>query len=340
VNKISLSICIPVYNFGAFIGETLQSIVPQATDEVEIVVVDGASTDNTAEVIAPFQSSFPGLRYHRLEKRGGIDRDMARSVELASGEYCWLFGGDDIMHEGAVAKVLRDLPRGHDLILCESLLCDIAMRPISRHDMLRCNEDRVFDLGDRQDRQVYFAAANNTAAFFSFCSSLVIRKSRWQSLPMDERFIGSSWAHVARIFGMLPGGLTIKYLHEPLLSKRGDNDSFLEKGLVNRYRIAIEGFNRIADAYFGHDSFEAFHIRRSLHGERNLKSMLDAKLLCSEKGLREDRELLDRLAAMLYSDPLLLNRIKLLLYRYSPVPLLRVAKPVYASLRRILPVLL
>ncbi len=83
MNKTALSICIPIYNFGAFIGETLASILPQATDEVEVLVVDGASTDNTPEVIAAIQRTFPGLRYNRLEKKGGIDRDMARSVELA-----------------------------------------------------------------------------------------------------------------------------------------------------------------------------------------------------------------------------------------------------------------
>ena len=55
MDDIRLSICIPTYNFGEFIGATLQSIIKQATDEVEIVVVDGASTDNTAEVVRAFQ---------------------------------------------------------------------------------------------------------------------------------------------------------------------------------------------------------------------------------------------------------------------------------------------
>lgn len=336
MNKIHLSVCIPIYNFGAFIGETLASIVHQATDEVEIVVVDGASTDNTAEIVQGFQKRFSGLRYHRLDRRGGIDQDMAKSVKLAQGEYCWLFGGDDIMHEGAIARMLRELSQGYDLFLCESILCDFTMNPIGKHYMFKSNQDRVFDLGNEQERRAYFSSANNTAAFFSYCSSLVFRKSRWESIPMDDRFIGSFWAHVARIFGLLSGGLTVKYLHEPLLSKRGDNDSFLEKGLVNRYRIAIEGFNRLADTYFGHESFEAFHIRRSLHGERNLKSMLDAKLLCYENGLQNDRTLLDRLAATLYSDPLPVNRMKLFLYAHSPVFLLKIAKPVYVLVRRFL----
>jgi O-antigen biosynthesis alpha-1,3-abequosyltransferase len=197
----------------------------------------------------------------------------------------------------------------------------------------------VFDLSNEQERLVYFSSANNTAAFFSFCSSLIIRKSLWQSVPMDELFIGSSWAHVARIFGMLPVGLTVKYLHEPLLFKRGDNNSFLEKGLVNRYRIAIEGFNHLADTYFGHGSLKAFHIRRSLHVERNLKSILDAKLLCHEKGLMDDQKLLDQLAARLFSDWLFMNRMKLLVYLYISVILLKIAKPVFSRINAILRVM-
>ena len=91
MSGIRLSVCIPTYNFGRFIGETLESIVRQATEEVEIVVLDGGSTDNTTEVVEGFRDAFPRLRYYRQDFKGGIDRDMAKSVELARGEYCWLF---------------------------------------------------------------------------------------------------------------------------------------------------------------------------------------------------------------------------------------------------------
>ncbi len=190
MSKTLLSICIPVYNFGAFIGETLASIIPQVTDEVEILVVDGASTDNTSEVIASIQRTFPRLRYHRLEKKGGIDRDMARSVELAQGEYCWLFGGDDIMMPGAIADVLKEIGHGCDVFICESILCNKDMRPIGKHNIFSLSADRVFDLHDEADRKDYFASAENTAAFFSFCSSLVFKRSRWAALELDERLRG------------------------------------------------------------------------------------------------------------------------------------------------------
>ena len=100
-----LSIAIPIYNFADFIVETLDSIVAQdGADEIEIVVVDGASTDATPQVMADYRARHPAVRYERLPAKGGIDRDMATAFALTTGEYCWLFSGDDIMRPGALRR--------------------------------------------------------------------------------------------------------------------------------------------------------------------------------------------------------------------------------------------
>jgi abequosyltransferase len=297
------------------------------------VVVDGASNDNTSEVIESVQRTFPRLRYHRLEKKGGIDRDMAKSVELAQGEYCWLFGGDDIMAPGSVADILEQIGEGHDLYLCESILCRADMTPVGKHNLLAADREQVFDLGDPVVRVDYFSRARNTAAFFSFCSSLVVKKARWDTVAMDDQFVGSCWDHVARLFRMIPGGLRVKYLPEPHLYKRGENDSFLDRGIVNRYRITIDGFDRLSRAFFPQGSPEDFHIRRAMNAEHNLKSLLDAKLLCHDRRLREDLATLDQLARVLYGYPLLSNRFKLCIYRHAPIALLKIAKSLYAFIQ-------
>lgn len=99
MSAVRLSVCVPVYNFAAWFGATVESIARQAPDGVEILVVDGASTDDTPAVAAALTARYPRVRYHRLERRGGIDGDIARSVELARGDYCWVFGGDDLMRD-------------------------------------------------------------------------------------------------------------------------------------------------------------------------------------------------------------------------------------------------
>ena len=83
--SIKLSICIATRNRGEFIGETLESIAAQCTSSVEIVVLDGASSDNTEQVVRALQNAMPALRYFRQEKNGGVDRDDDAVVGLALG---------------------------------------------------------------------------------------------------------------------------------------------------------------------------------------------------------------------------------------------------------------
>src|SRR5260370_25638719 len=121
---IKLSVCIPTYNRAAFIGETVESILSQTDGSVEVVVVDGASTDGTPEVVASFQKRFANLIYYRGTENLGVDRDMATSVELATGEYCWLMSSDDLVKPGAVSEVLDEIKSRADIYLCNISLCD------------------------------------------------------------------------------------------------------------------------------------------------------------------------------------------------------------------------
>jgi abequosyltransferase len=176
-----LSICIPTYNFGAYIGETLQSILPQLEDGVEVVVLDGGSTDDTSAVVESMQRRYASLRYERRDERGGIDRDMARAVGLAQGEYCWLFCADDVMKPGAIHRMLENLKSDCDVYLCGLTLCTLDMQPLAEHRVSKIKGESQFDLAVAGDRQSYFEQALTTTAFFSFASSLTFKKSRWDA---------------------------------------------------------------------------------------------------------------------------------------------------------------
>lgn len=322
---LSLSICIPTYNFGPFIGETLASIARQAAEGVEVVVVDGASTDNTPEVVARFRDLIPRLRYLRLDARGGIDADMARSVQLAEAPYCWLLSADDILEDGALHRVLREIRGGRDLYLCGLTLCTQTMVPIRRHCVLRLNADTDFELSDRAQRLFYFGLAETSTAFFSYMSSLVINRMRWEAAGTRDAFMGTSWAHVARIFGMIPQGFTVRYLPSSYVLNRGGNDSFLEGGVINRIGIAVNGYWRLAEVYFGESSAEARHIRRVVGNEFRIRYILSARANARLNGQSGDEQALDRIVAKLYQDDTLENRILRFAYKAVPLPIARVA---------------
>jgi abequosyltransferase len=111
---MKLSVCIPTFNRARFIGEAIQSVIDQAvaarvTEDVEIVISDNASTDDTPEVVATFQRQLARIRYARNAENLGYERNMVKAIELAAGEYCWLLGSDDAIAPGGVATVLESL---------------------------------------------------------------------------------------------------------------------------------------------------------------------------------------------------------------------------------------
>ena len=88
-----LSICIATYNRAGYIGETLDSSIPQLDDDVELLVVDGASTDNTEDVVRQFAQRETRIRYVRLSTKGGVDEDYDKSIELCPWRILLAFHG-------------------------------------------------------------------------------------------------------------------------------------------------------------------------------------------------------------------------------------------------------
>lgn len=310
MSDVRLSLCMPTYNFGPFIGETLDSILPQLRPGVEIVVLDGGSTDNTQEVVDDFSKRCQAIRYFRQPARGGIDRDMARSVELARGDYCWLFSSDDIMKPGALQRVLSEIQSGLDVYLCGLTLCDKAMKPIMEHTVSAAPWGSQFQLADTGERRRYFELALTTTAFFSFMGSLTFRRARWNQHRLEDAYIGSCWAHVVRFLRMIPDGLSLKFLGESLQAKRGDNDSFMEKGLLHRYSIAIDGYHRLAADVFGASSFEARQMRRVIENEYPFTVMFFTRVHCRDQGRRAEIPELNRLVRKTYGDLTVRNIVR------------------------------
>jgi glycosyltransferase involved in cell wall biosynthesis len=198
---IRLSICIATLNRAQFIGETLESIVSQSTPEVEIVVVDGASTDNTGEVVKGFMARCPGLRYVRLDRKGGVDQDYCKAVELAQGEYCWLFTDDDLLKPGAIAAVLAATHRDYSLIVVNAEVRTADLTVCLQARRVRLVQDRVY-LPSAPERHQLLA---DTGEYLSFIGAVVIKRAVWNQRER-AKYYGTVFIHMGVIFqSPLPG---------------------------------------------------------------------------------------------------------------------------------------
>jgi glycosyltransferase involved in cell wall biosynthesis len=102
-----LSICIPTYNRSKFLQSCLNSIFSQLTDDldVEILISDNKSTDNTKTVVTPYLQD-ERFRYFEQNENIGATKNFLKLVEsYATGEFCWIVGDDDFLIQGALGAV-------------------------------------------------------------------------------------------------------------------------------------------------------------------------------------------------------------------------------------------
>jgi glycosyltransferase involved in cell wall biosynthesis len=217
-----LSICIATYNRSRYIGATLDGILPQLGPRTEVVIVDGASTDDTSTIVSGYQQRDARIRYHRQAVNGGVDRDFAAAVELARGRYCWLFTDDDFLKPHAVTRVLARVDEGHSLVIVNAEVCNADMSAVLEPNRVGMMKDRVYHVGD-DDR--LFA---DTAVYLSFIGAVVIERAFWQSRA-KEPYIGSEFIHFGVIF-QAPLPSTALVIAEPLVQIRYGNAMWTARG--------------------------------------------------------------------------------------------------------------
>ncbi|HZP12818.1 MAG TPA: glycosyltransferase family 2 protein [Nevskiaceae bacterium] len=95
------SIIVPSYNQGRYLRQTLESILTQSHRPLEVIVVDGASKDETVEVLKSFATA-PELRWISEKDRGPADA-VNKGFAMARGELVGIQSADDVYYPGALA---------------------------------------------------------------------------------------------------------------------------------------------------------------------------------------------------------------------------------------------
>lgn len=101
-----VSILIPVYNRADLIGQTLASALGQSFADLEVVVVDNCSTDDSWEVIQAVAAGDPRVRAFRNDSNIGPVRNWLRCLREACGIYGKILWSDDLMHADFLAQAV------------------------------------------------------------------------------------------------------------------------------------------------------------------------------------------------------------------------------------------
>jgi glycosyltransferase involved in cell wall biosynthesis len=108
-----ISVVIPSYNHGGFVIEAVDSALAQTYENIEVIVIDDGSEDDTAERLARYGDR---VRYHRQENQG-LSAARNTGIRLAAGEWVAFLDADDVWHPQKLQLQVAALLANPDLVL-------------------------------------------------------------------------------------------------------------------------------------------------------------------------------------------------------------------------------
>lgn len=194
-NSTLLTICIPSYNRGnrvnSLVSFILDNILEKHGSEIELIVVNNCSTDDTAALISPYQER--GVRLiNRADHLPSAEANMFASLDFCSGRYIWFLGDDDIPVPETISDLLESIKKNEaDLYVFNPINTD-SFGVITSGHLFKMNGRYVDVSGDN----IVFACGFTYS--LSGISNVVFRREfASKSLAYEVFEIQEIYAHVA-----------------------------------------------------------------------------------------------------------------------------------------------
>ena len=117
---MKLSVIVPVYNAEEYLRECVESILGQTMDDLELILINDGSPDDSQRIINEFVSAFPEKVRSLTIDNGGQGRARNFGIELAKGEYLSFIDSDDYLEKNAFELMLEAAEKENaDIVVCD-----------------------------------------------------------------------------------------------------------------------------------------------------------------------------------------------------------------------------
>lgn len=118
MDKGKVSIIVPAYNVRDYIGKCIDSIIVQNYKNLQIILVDDGSTDDTYSILQEYNDSDDRIiLIHQNNK--GLSGARNSGLDIASGEYIYFVDGDDMIHPSCIDTMVSVIEQYHcDIVQC------------------------------------------------------------------------------------------------------------------------------------------------------------------------------------------------------------------------------
>lgn len=177
------SIIILNYNYGAFLREAVESAFRQTYPNIECLIVDDASTDDSAEVAADLKRQHPTLKLTFLKENGGQAAACVAGLEASRGEFIHFLDADDFVH-----------PEFIETHVATHLSLRFAAG-FSCCDMLYSHCGRIVATADSNLSRYHVSSSRTPALLRPLSEHAATRAFPLKPIPQDGVYSAPPWAH-------------------------------------------------------------------------------------------------------------------------------------------------
>ena len=119
--KHKVSIIVPVYNVEKYIAKCLDSLIAQTLKDIEIIVVNDGSKDNSQKVIDEYVKKHPELVISLTKDNGGLSDARNFGIPYAKGKYvCFVDSDDYIEHDSIERMYIKAIETQSDIVMTQT----------------------------------------------------------------------------------------------------------------------------------------------------------------------------------------------------------------------------
>lgn len=237
-----VSVIIPTYNRASFLPKAVESIIKQQYDNIEIIIVDDGSTDNTKSVVKTLTDKYSSIVYCTNLRSKGPSGARNTGILMALGEYVAFLDSDDVWLKGHLTNGIQILNDNSEVDLIfgnyefRDYLTDKSLGNFFDHKkILFFLNSSSLSNGIKILRDNLFRALIKEN-FFS-CGTSIIRKSKLENILFDESLTFSEDRDFAiRLYKKANAQFVyreepfyIAYRHDSNLTSEGNEDGILEQ---------------------------------------------------------------------------------------------------------------
>jgi glycosyltransferase involved in cell wall biosynthesis len=239
-----VSICIPVYNRAHMVRPTIESALSQTFVDLEIIVVDDASTDDIENVVASYTD--PRLQFIKNPKNLGQFENFNRCIEVSRGEFLHILHSDDYVDPHFTETCVRFFDKNPDIYLTFTSEVKKSLHYIEKVDFSDKNEILSAPEGFLKLLQL---------GCYIPCASVMTRKSVYnivggysREYPIAADYY--QWLKIARIFDIgFVKNATVFYC-EGVHSESYRFFISSPLGYLDRVKIILQTISDIKDDYY------------------------------------------------------------------------------------------